>query len=360
MARKSNKTAHVLNLLSGGEPEKEVQQPQEAKTEAETTTVKEELEPAKAEAAPAPAPMPAITPAAAPEVPSNISIIDNGAKEADALAAQIHEELLKELEKEEGAAVTASAPVEEPSKKEEGSQKEENAAVSEAPKPESIPAVEAQKAETPSASAAEAPKAEIPIAPVASTPEAPKAEAPAVSTPEASKAEIPATPATEVPKTEMPVAPAAEAPKAEIPAAPVMEQPKAETPTASPEASNAEISAPTSAEPEQEEVLELSPNPLTKPEPPAEPEPDYVMLNVMQRIVEDKIIYFMKQFEVCTCPRCKADTIALTLSGLPSKYKIVDKFAVDPLVSYYTGRLISQITVEALKACTQVKDNPRH
>ena len=274
MARKSNKTAHVLNLLSGGEPEKEVQQPQEAKTEAETTTAKEDPEPAKAEAAPAPAPTPAITQAAAPEVPSNISIIDNGAKEADALAAQIHEELLKELEKEEGAAVTASAPVEEPSKMEEGSQK----------------------------------------------------------------------------------------PKAEIPAAPVTEQPKAETPTASPEASNAEISAPTPAEPEpeQEEVLELSPDPLTEPEPPAEPEPDYVMLNVMQRIVEDKIIYFMKQFEVCTCPRCKADTIALTLSGLPSKYKIVDKFAVDPLVSYYTGRLISQITVEALKACTQVKDNPRH
>ena len=286
MARKSNKTAHVLNLLSGGEPEKEVQQPQEAKTEAETTTAKEEPEPAKAEAAPAPAPTPAITQAAAPEVPSNISIIDNGAKEADALAAQIHEELLKELEKEEGAAVTASAPVEEPSKMEEGSQKVENAAA----------------------------------------------------------------------------APAAEAPEAEIPAAPVTEQPKAETPTASPEASNAEISAPTPAEPEpeQEEVLELSPDPLTEPEPPAEPEPDYVMLNVMQRIVEDKIIYFMKQFEVCTCPRCKADTIALTLSGLPSKYKIVDKFAVDPLVSYYTGRLISQITVEALKACTQVKDNPRH
>lgn len=300
MARKSNKTAHVLNLLSGGEPEKEVQQPQEAKTEAETTTAKEEPEPAKAEAAPAPAPTPAITQAAAPEVPSNISIIDNGAKEADALAAQIHEELLKELEKEEGAAVTASAPVEEPSKMEEGSQKP--------------------------------------------------------------KAEIPAAPATEAPKAEIPAAPAAEAPEAEIPAAAVTEQPKAETPTASPEASNAEISAPTPAEPEpeQEEVLELSPDPLTEPEPPAEPEPDYVMLNVMQRIVEDKIIYFMKQFEVCTCPRCKADTIALTLSGLPSKYKIVDKFAVDPLVSYYTGRLISQITVEALKACTQVKDNPRH
>ena len=97
-----------------------------------------------------------------------------------------------------------------------------------------------------------------------------------------------------------------------------------------------------------------------EPEPPKEPEPDYVMLNVMQQVVEDKIIYFMKQFEVCTCARCKADTIALTLSGLPAKYKIVDKHAVDPLVSYYTSRLISQVTVEALKACTQVRDNPRH
>ena len=74
-----------------------------------------------------------------------------------------------------------------------------------------------------------------------------------------------------------------------------------------------------------EEILELAPEPPVEPEPPKEPEPDYVMLNVMQRIVEDKIIYFMKQFDVCTCPRCKADTIALTLSGLPAKYKIVDK-----------------------------------
>ena len=135
----------------------------------------------------------------------------------------------------------------------------------------------------------------------------------------------------------------AEEPKTETSSAPMAEEPKPE-PAASSE-----------PEPEEpQEVLELSPEPL------AEPEPDYVMLNVMQRVVEDKIIYFMKQFEVCTCARCKADTIALTLSGLPAKYKIVDRFAVDPLVSYYTSRLISQVTVEALKACTQVKENPRH
>ena len=107
-------------------------------------------------------------------------------------------------------------------------------------------------------------------------------------------------------------------------------------------------------QPGPEEILDL------KETPPPEPEPDYVMLNIMKEIVEDKIIYFMKQFEVCTCEKCKADTIALTLNGLPAKYKIVEKAAAAPLVSFYASRIISQITVEALKACTQVRDNPRH
>lgn len=245
MARKSNKTAHVLNLLSGQDTNEEPEKSEEAKPEAAVETAGPDTAAGaagtEAEAAHAPA-KPQATP---PEVPSNISFIDNGAKEADPIAERIHEELLKELEQE-----TSSE-----------------------------------------------------------------------------KATVPEVPAVEEPKTETPEAPAAKEPKAEVP---VPEEEPAE------------------------ESIELS------PEPPAEPEPDYVMLNVMQRIVEDKIIYFMKQFEVCTCDRCKADTIALTLSGLPAKYRIVDKHAVDPLVSYYTSRLISQVTVEALKACTQVKENPRH
>lgn len=245
MARKSNKTTHVLNLLSGQsaneEPEKETEQPQEEKKEEKAET---KAEGAAADTTPAPEPVPAKAQAASlsPEVPANISIIDSTAKEADPIAQRIHEELLKELTLEENS-----------------SSEEEQA-------PE--------------------PKAE-------DTTEKPTTEAPALQEPE-------------------------------------------------------------------EDVLDLSSESPAAPEPPAEPEPDYVMLNVMQRVVEDKIIYFMKQFEVCTCDRCKADTIALTLSGLPAKYRIVDKNAVDPLVSYYTNRLISQVTVEALKACTQVKDNPRH
>ena len=274
MARKSNKTAHVLNLLSGQDTNEEPEKSEEAKPEAAVETARPDTAAGaagtEAEAAHAPA-KPQATP---PEVPSNISFIDNGAKEADPIAERIHEELLKELEQE-----TSS-----------------------------------EKASVP----------EVPVAPAKEEPKVETPEAPAVEEP---KAETPEVPAVEEPKTETPEAPAAKEPKAEVP---VPEEEPAE------------------------ESIELS------PEPPAEPEPDYVMLNVMQRVVEDKIIYFMKQFEVCTCDRCKADTIALTLSGLPAKYRIVDKHAVDPLVSYYTSRLISQVTVEALKACTQVKENPRH
>ena len=331
MARKSNKTAHVLNLLSGGEPEKETQQPQkpEAETAAETAAAKAETEPEKEEAASAQAAAPVKAQTAAPEVPSNISIIDNGAKEADLVAERIHEELLKELEKEEGAAAAE----------------------------ETVPAAKPSEAEL-------SPTAEVPAAEALASPvqEEPKAEIPAASdtaaspAPAVEEAEASAAPMTVEPKAETPSAPIAEEPKTKTFSAPMAEEPKTETSSA-PIAEEPKPEPAASSEPEPEEpqeVLELSPEPL------AEPEPDYVMLNVMQRVVEDKIIYFMKQFEVCTCARCKADTIALTLSGLPAKYKIVDRFAVDPLVSYYTSRLISQVTVEALKACTQVKENPRH
>ena len=99
---------------------------------------------------------------------------------------------------------------------------------------------------------------------------------------------------------------------------------------------------------------------ISSPEPEPEPEPEFAYLNVMERIVEDKIIYFMRQFDVCTCARCKADTIALTMNGLMPKYIVTTPAAVDPLLSYYTNRLISDVTVEATKACMVVKDNPRH
>ena len=120
----------------------------------------------------------------------------------------------------------------------------------------------------------------------------------------------------------------------------------------------AEADADLGSELEAAEQKASKPQPATAPEP--EPEPDFAAVNVMERIVHDKIIYFMRQFDVCTCDRCKADVVALTLNGLMPKYIVTMPAAVDPLISYYTNRLISDVTVEATKACMTVKENPRH
>lgn len=111
-------------------------------------------------------------------------------------------------------------------------------------------------------------------------------------------------------------------------------------------------------EPEAEPVAEPESTIVSEPEP--EPEPEFVRINVMERIVSDKIIYFMRQFECCTCEKCIADTIALTLNGLPPKYIVTEPAAEAPLLSFYTNHFISEITVEATKACMTVKETPRH
>ncbi len=128
------------------------------------------------------------------------------------------------------------------------------------------------------------------------------------------------------------------------------------TPAAAPEANPVQEAAPISQSASEPAVS--APAPVPTPEP--EPEPDFAAVNVMEHIVRDKIIYFMRQFDVCTCDRCKADVTALTLNGLMPKYIVTTKAAVDPLLSYYTNRLISDVTVEATKSCMIVKENPRH
>ena len=316
MARKSNKTAHVLNLLAGQNPGEDTENEKEAVQPEEGTAAAASGE---SEAAPAaPASVSAQSTQPAPDMPSNISIIDSGTEE-DPVAEKIREELLKSLDEE------AAQPEPEP-QPEEASAHTEAPPVSQAPEPLAEPE-------------------EIPVhaktSPVSQAPE-----------PLAEQGETPAQ--TELPPIAQAPEPLARPKEAAVLKEETLLKPEPETAPAQKEEPPVEPAPKPEPQPEPEEVLELEET------PPPEPEPDYVMLNIMKEIVEDKIIYFMKQFEVCTCKKCKADTIALTLNGLPAKYKIVEKAAAAPLVSFYASRLISQVTVEALKACTQVRDNPRH
>lgn len=153
-------------------------------------------------------------------------------------------------------------------------------------------------------------------------------------------------------------------PESEIEATPEVQQAEA-TPeiqqAPQPEATQQAAAAPettqqTAAIPEVQQV----PQPETAQQTVAAPEPEFVHVNIMEEIVRDKIIYFMRQFDCCTCDRCIADAIALTLNGLMPKYIVTDPAAKDPLISLYTNRFIPDVTVEATKACMIIKENPRH
>lgn len=86
----------------------------------------------------------------------------------------------------------------------------------------------------------------------------------------------------------------------------------------------------------------------------------YVFHNMMETIVREKVPEYIRQFGVCSCRHCKADVIALSLSKLPPKYVVVHESAISPLRSFYEDHYAGQITVEITKACIAVSSHPHH
>lgn len=89
-------------------------------------------------------------------------------------------------------------------------------------------------------------------------------------------------------------------------------------------------------------------------------EESFAFVNVMERLVAEKVVNYMEQFGVCTCSHCKADVMALALTKLPSKYVVVNKETVSPLINFYSNKYAGQITVEITKACIRVNETPHH
>ncbi len=128
-------------------------------------------------------------------------------------------------------------------------------------------------------------------------------------------------------------------------------------------------------EPEPEPVAEMEPEPAPEPEAVPEPEPapaaeakeevpeeerSITCLNVMQELVEEKVDKYMKMFGLCTCPRCRVDVVALTLTSLPAKYVVVRENEATPMLTVYEGRYNTAVIAQIMWACKKVLDNPRH
>lgn len=82
--------------------------------------------------------------------------------------------------------------------------------------------------------------------------------------------------------------------------------------------------------------------------------------NVMQALVEEKADEYIKRLGVCTCPRCRADVIALALTSLPAKYVVMHHDAMIPMLTLYFNQYNVEISAQLARACMQVLQNPRH
>lgn len=330
MARKTNKTDHVLNLLVGTDPggEKEEKKPEEKKTQEKKLQEKksQEQKPQEKQGR-----------ETVPDSPStkadkgSVHVVLSSIREGDPVAGIIKEKLEEEFEKSEAAQSSVpsretpgAAAVPEQSSKVPG----------EASGPEQSPEVP----ET-----ASVPKQSSKVPETAFVPK---------QSPEVPGAAPGPEPSPEVPELE----PDPETIGKAQGAAPGPEM-SHETPEAAPgpEQSGEARGLDPAGEPQGAELPQ---------EPAEDPEPEemegYVFYNIMEKIVKDKAMKYMTQFGNCTCKRCEADTIALALSKLPPKYVVVKEDSVSPLVNFYEDHYAGQIIVEITKACIVVNKNPRH
>lgn len=178
----------------------------------------------------------------------------------------------------------------------------------------------------------------------------------------------------EAPVEAMPIE---EAPEPEPEAAPEPEPEPVPAPMPEPEPEPAPAPMPEpEPEPAPAPVPEPEPEPAPAPMPEPEPEPVPVpaaepegqpqeehhitCLNVMQELVEEKVDKYMEMFGLCTCPRCRVDVVALTLTSLPAKYVVVRENEATPMLTVYEGRYNTAVIAQIMWACKKVLDNPRH
>ena len=297
---KTNKTAHVLNVITGGH--------------GQSDPVEEQ--------APAPASDPAVDSQAPTSRPPVTPILEIARADDDALSAAILNTLMEEVTGES----TMAAPEEAPTPQ---------APIGEAVEPDEIAWAAASVEESAPAASAPAEAVRQPEPVQADT--APQSEPVQVDTvPQPEPVQV-----DTVPQSEPVQADAAPQP-----------EPVQEDTAPQPEPTQANTAPQTESAQEDIAIAEADDCYVRNQ--------DIAYHNITQALVESKAEKYMKMVDMCCCPRCTADVKAKALCNLPPKYIVMHKSALTPMLSYYEGRFSAAVTAQIFAACQLVKENPRH
>ena len=330
---KTNKTAHVLNVITGGH--------------GQSDPVEEQ--------APAPASGPAVDSQAPTSRPPVTPILEIARADDDALSAAILNTLMEEVTGESTVATPEEAPT-------------PQAPIGEAVEPDEIAWTAASVEESAPAASAPAEAVHQPEPVQADT--APQSEPVQVDTvPQSEPAQADTTPQPEPVQADT-------ARQPEPTQADTAPQPEPVQVDTVPQSEPVQADAAPQPEPVQEDT---APQPeLTQADTAPQTESvqediaiaeaddcyvrnqDIAYHNITQALVESKAEKYMKMVDMCCCPRCTADVKAKALCNLPPKYIVMHKSALTPMLSYYEGRFSAAVTAQIFAACQLVKENPRH
>lgn len=84
------------------------------------------------------------------------------------------------------------------------------------------------------------------------------------------------------------------------------------------------------------------------------------LINLTERLVREKAKEVMERLNVCECPICTQDVLALALNSLPNKYVTTDVGRQHLLLEIYKKQYETDIIAALTRAGVRVKVSPRH
>lgn len=84
------------------------------------------------------------------------------------------------------------------------------------------------------------------------------------------------------------------------------------------------------------------------------------LINIAELIAYENIEMVMRRLNVCDCPTCYNDVLALALNTLPTKYVTTDAGKQYTQLDLYKKQYETDVLSALTKACVRVKASPRH
>ena len=111
---------------------------------------------------------------------------------------------------------------------------------------------------------------------------------------------------------------------------------------------------------EEKKEADAAPAPEISEETSVYENEEMSLVNLTEKAAAKRIPDIMQKFNMCTCERCYYDVLALTLNSVPQKTVIIPKNDIERKIKEYELDATVDLVTAISKSCVHVKISPRH